>query len=83
MSVSKSSITAEFEFYDIKYEGTLNTSVSYEILEGLTSGKNYVWSLLWYKQISEFLRFELNYSGRKSGENKIIHTGGISLRAIF
>jgi len=73
----------KFDYIMIDYSGTLNTSISYEILEGLKSGKNYVWSALWYKKISKYLQLELNYSGRKSEENKIIHSGGLSVRAVF
>jgi len=71
------------EYINIRYSGNLNTSVSYEMTESLEPGKNFIWSALWYKKLSEFLQVELNYSGRKAGENKIIHTGGINVRAIF
>ncbi|MCD4795088.1 MAG: hypothetical protein K8R54_17790 [Bacteroidales bacterium] len=83
ISLNQGSFTAKFDFIDIEFEGAANTSISYEMLEGLQSGKNYVWSVLWHKQLSEYLQLELNYSGRKSENNKIIHTGGLSIRAIF
>ena len=73
----------KFDYIDIDYSGVSNTSVSYEILEGLKAGKNYVWSVLWYKKLTKYLQLELNYSGRKSEENKIIHSGGVSVRAVF
>ncbi len=82
-SVKQGSFIAKFDFININFEGVTNTSVSYEMLEGLQGGRNYVWSVLWYKQLSEFLQLELNYSGRKSEDNKIIHTGGLNIRAIF
>lgn len=81
--VNQGSFQVNLDFTEIQYTGTSNTSISYEILEGLQSGKNFLWSVLWYKKITKYLQLELNYSGRKSENNKIIHTGGISLRAYF
>ena len=82
-SVNQGSFQLNFNFANITYTGSSNTTISYEILEGLQSGKNFLWSVLWYKKLTKFLQIELNYSGRKTGETKIIHTGGISIRAFF
>ena len=82
-SKNQGNIIMKFDFIDINYNKTSNTSISYEILEGLKTGKNYVWSVMWFKRITKYLQLELNYSGRKSEDNKIIHSGGVSVRAIF
>ena len=82
-SQNQGTFMLKFDYIDINYSGASNTSVSYEILEGLKAGKNYVWSVLWFKKITKYLQLELNYSGRKSEENKIIHSGGVSVRAVF
>ncbi|MCF6184952.1 MAG: hypothetical protein L3J56_10110, partial [Bacteroidales bacterium] len=82
-SVNKGSFQVNFDFVKINYIGKTNTAVSYEILEGLLPGKNFLWSVLWYKKLTKYLQFELNYSGRKSDTGKIIHTGGMSIRAFF
>ena len=82
-SVNQGSFQVTFDFTEIQYNGTSNTTISYEILEGLQSGKNFLWSVLWYKKLTKYLQLELNYSGRKSEINKIIHTGGMSIRAFF
>lgn len=70
-------------FVNIHFSGEGNTSVSYEILEGLEDGNNYLWSFFWNKQLSSYLQLEVQYSGRKAGENRVIHTGGLNLRAVF
>ena len=82
-SINKGRFQINFNFVNIKYTGTSNTAISYEILEGLQNGKNFLWTVQWYKKITNSLQLELNYSGRKTDGNKIIHTGGMSLRAFF
>ena len=82
-SVNQGRFQVHFNFVNIRYNGPSNSAISYEILEGLQSGKNYLWTVQWYKKLTNTLQIEFNYSGRKIGENKIIHTGGMSLRAFF
>ncbi len=82
-SINQFNYSLKFNYINITFEGSNNTSVSYEMTEGLSEGKNYLWSVLWYKKITEFFQLELNYSGRKTGNSKIIHTGSINIRAIF
>ncbi len=79
----KSNLSVKFNFIKLSFSGEENTSISYEILEGLEPGKNYLWSTVWQKNISKHFRLELNYQGRKTENNKIIHTGGMQLKAIF
>jgi hypothetical protein len=76
-------IVLAFNCIDIRFNGLSNSAVSYEMTEGLSPGTNYVWSVLWYKKLNDYLQLELRYSGRKPGENPMIHTGSINLRAIF
>ncbi len=82
-SVNRGSFQMNFDFVNINYKGETNTAVSYEILEGLLPGKNFLWTVLWNKKLTKYLQIELNYSGRKSNTNKIIHTGGMQIRAFF
>ena len=82
-SVNKGRFQVNFNFVNIKFNGQGNSAVSYEILEGLKNGKNMLWNVQWYKKLNNSLQIELNYSGRKSEGNKIIHTGGMRIRAFF
>ena len=70
-------------YINIDFSGNTNTSVAYEMLESLQPGKNYVWSVVWQKSLSSFLQLSVNYNGRKSNANNIIHFGGMQLRALF
>ncbi|MCX7551035.1 hypothetical protein [Xanthomarina sp. F2636L] len=77
------SIIGEFNYFANSFEGSANTPVAYQMMEGLQPGKNYTWSLLAQKKITSFLDLNLNYLGRKSETSKVIHTGSIQLKAYF
>jgi len=53
------------------------------MMEGLQPGKNVTWSLLAQKRLTKFLDLNLNYFGRKTETNKVIHTGTVQLKAYF
>ncbi len=80
---NKGRLSSEFKFINANFTGETNTFSSYEMLEALNNGKNYIFTIGWDKAISRNLQLGVNYSGRKSSDNKIIHNGGFSLRAIF
>lgn len=77
------SIIGEFNYFENSFEGSANTPVAYQMMEGLQPGKNYTWSLLAQKKITSFLDLNLNYLGRKSETSRVIHTGSIQLKAYF
>jgi hypothetical protein len=80
---SKNLLKAAVNLFNNKFEGNNNSPIAYQMLEGLQPGKNYTWSLLFYRKINSFLNLNLNYLGRKSETSKTIHTGTIQLKAIF
>lgn len=79
----KGSFLASFNFIQINYNGTSNTSLAYEMLEGLQPGQNMTWSLSYQRNLSDNMQLSLNYNGRKSEEVKTIHSGGVQVRAYF
>ncbi|MFD1161552.1 hypothetical protein [Hwangdonia seohaensis] len=76
-------ISGEFNYFSNAFNGNANTPVSYQMLEGLQPGKNFTWSLLVQKKLTDFLDLNLNYFGRKTENSKTIHTGTIQLKAYF
>ena len=83
ISSKKNQISTNINVFLNDFTGDSNTPVAYQMLEGLQSGQNYTWSLLFNQKLNPFLNLNLNYLGRKSENSKSIHTGSIQLRAIF
>lgn len=65
------------------YNGSLNSSLSYEMLEGLQPGWNQVYTLQAQRNISSTLQMIISYQGRASETSKMIHSGNIEMRAWF
>lgn len=81
--VSKLNISSSFNFVAIGYTGTNNSSLEYEMLEGLKKGNNFTWELLLNKRVAKNLDLTLNYNGRKPEGINTIHAGTVQIRAFF
>ncbi len=76
-------LRAKATFASVQYSGQPNTAVAYAMLDGLQDGRNFLWSLNLDRQLSRSVQLSLNYEGRKTGENRVIHVGRAQVRAIF
>jgi hypothetical protein len=82
--VSNTSISGHFEVNGITFTGTdQTTTVAYTMLQGLTTGTNYVWSINFTKRLLSNIEVTLTYDGRKPGEGTTVNTGRASVRALF
>ena len=79
----KGSFTAQLNFIVINYNASTNTSLAFEMLEGLKTGNNFTWGLSYQRKVAKNLQLNFNYTGRKSEANKPVHAGGMELRAFF
>jgi hypothetical protein len=73
----------EISFYQNKFNGNEQSSVGFQMLEGLQKGRNLTWRCILQKKLTDFLDINLNYQGRKSEANRAVHNGNIQLRAYF
>lgn len=81
--LTKGSINIKVNYIQMRYNGSPNSAVAYEMLDGLKSGKNATWSLSYQRTLSNNIQVNITYDGRQSEGNKMIHTGGASVRAFF
>jgi len=88
-AVSKGSLLIKANYISIAFldykgdQATQNTSLSYEMLEGLQIGSNFTWSVSYQQSLSNNMQLSLTYDGKKSEESPATHRGGVQLRAFF
>jgi hypothetical protein len=68
---------------NLQYNGETNSALAYEMLEGLTPGRNYTWGAAAQRNLGNAMQLSLNYEGRKSPGAGIVHIGGMQFRAFF
>jgi hypothetical protein len=76
-------IQASATYANITYTGVANTSLSFVILDALQVGSNWLWHINWERKLSKGIELSLEYEGRKPGDNAVVHTGRMSIRAIL
>lgn len=79
----KGSLQAEFKMISITYSGIQNSALGFEMLESLKPGLNFTWNIGYQRLISKNLQLSIQYNGRKSKNNKMIHSAGMEVRAFF
>lgn len=81
--VSKMSLLGSYSFVKNAFIGNGESVVGNQMMDGLRAGNNMVWQLQVQRQINSFLQLNISYDGRKTEENKAIHTGSVQLQARF
>lgn len=81
--VKKGSFSGRFNYINIDYNAALNSSIAFEMLEGLKTGNNFTWGFTYQRKVAKNLQVNFTYNGRKSEDSKTIHSGGMELRAFF
>ena len=79
----KGLLNGELHLVNINYTGESSSTIGFEMLEGLQLGKNITWKLGFQKNMSNNIQISISYNGRKSEENRAIHTGSMQMRAFF
>jgi len=80
---SKINIQADLSFAQTQFNGEKNNSIAYEMLNGLQSGQNLIWTATYNHKLTKTLQLNIGYNGRSSEQNKAIHNGSIQLTANF
>lgn len=82
-AAQKSTVNSSFHYIEVKYKGTGNNSLTYELLNGLQKGTNYTWELSWNKQLSKYFQMSIQYNGRAGDDTNTIHIASMRVRAMF
>lgn len=81
--LKKGNVTGKINYINVDYNRDPYTPVAYEMLQGLQPGHNGIWSLLFQRILSGGVEMNLEYSGRVSENQKVIHLGSIQVRWNF
>lgn len=83
MKVNKTTLSSNVRYLNIDFEGIENSPAGYELLQALRPGNNFTWSLALTQRLLNGLQIGLNYEGRKSPNQTMIHTGRMQVSALF
>ncbi|WP_317898214.1 hypothetical protein [Aurantibacillus circumpalustris] len=79
----KGSFTGRLDVIRINYNDAENSSVAYEMLNGLSKGDNFTWEIGYQRNLNSNIQISINYSGRKTPNTGAVHIGGAQIRAYF
>jgi hypothetical protein len=79
----KGSLNARADLILITYNDLQNTSLAYEMLNALNTGKNYTWEINYQRNLNSNIQISINYNGRKTPNSSVVHLGGAQIRAFF
>jgi hypothetical protein len=79
----KGTLSGTMNVLKIEYNGAINSALGFEMLESLRPGLNYTWTLNYQRNLGKNLQLSIRYNGRKSEGNRMIHAGGVEMRAMF
>ena len=61
----KDFLMRKLHFVNISYKGESNSTIGFEMLEGLQSGSNITWKISFQKKMSNNIQLSVSYNGRK------------------
>lgn len=80
---SSSNLNFSLSFVNVIFDGEQNSTIEFDLLEGLKDGKNYIWNTLFTKRLSNSIDLNLSYEGRKTGDAPTVHIARAQIKATF
>lgn len=81
--INKGNIDAKFSTHDIKFTGNSNSPLAFDLLNGLSNGRNMTWNINFGGKTKGNIQINLTYEGRKTQVYKTVHIGRAEARYIF
>jgi len=81
--IRKTNIQAALTFSNVDFQGDLLSPSGFVVLAGLQPGLNINWSLTWQQTLINGLQLSIFYNARKGEQTQVIHTGSLSMSALF
>jgi len=81
--LNRGTISLSTEYVYLKGDMGANSTVSYFMLDGLNMGRNLLWTLSGQISITQFLQLAVQYQGRAMQGHPVVHTGNVTLNAVF
>lgn len=79
----KGLIHIDLQYIHLKFTGMADSPVAYAMLKGFRPGHNGMANVSVKRKLNDVIQLDVFYSARLSQGSSIIHTGNISVRAIF
>jgi len=79
----QNSLHLDLEYIDNMMQGDAYSPVAFQMLEGLQTGKNVVFKMMFQKKLNSYLDLNWHYNFRIAENHAAIHTGGVQLKMIF
>ena len=79
----KRNLSMELSFINIDFSGQTNSYLGYVLLDALQPGQNLKFHLNLNQTLKNGLQLSMNYFGRKSENQPVIHSGSMNLTAFF
>ena len=83
VSEQKGAVSMNFKFVNNPDCHVESGSVLYQMLEGLSVGRNFVFNLNTSYMLTKHLQLNLCYEMRKSQTSKTLHVGSMELKMVF
>lgn len=83
MQSDRGTVNFTFAGVNIDYNAAANTTLAYDLLQGLQPGSNTRWNISAERRLAGRIQLSLNYDGRKSPQLPVIHLGRIVARYLF
>lgn len=81
---TKTNLRFSFSYVNVDFEGDANSSVGYNMTQGLQNGTNLLWKIDLAQSLAKNIQLIIGYEGRKTGDTApVVHVGRAEIRANF